>query len=221
MNEALRTAIQSDLAPVRPLPPPVTRAFAILPLALVLLLAAPLVFTSRDLTPLGWIWSWGVSTLQTFTGFAMIVLALREAVPGRSLPTSGLVATLVIVALLFLIITFGVWAADSVTLARYWWRIGAMCAVGSATSALPAVALAAVLIVRAFPLRPALSGGIAGLGAGLFADAGWRLFCHFSEPAHVVAAHFGGVALAALAGAILTASLAARQKRQRPGYTPR
>ena len=42
---------------------------------------------------------------------------------------------------------------------------------------------------RAFPLRPRIAGALYGLGAGLMADAGWRLFCHFSNPAHVFGAH--------------------------------
>jgi hypothetical protein len=46
-----------------------------------------------------------------------------------------------------------------------------------------------------------------GVGAGLMADAGWRLFCHFSEPAHVIAAHLGGAAVTALAGAALAIRL--------------
>jgi hypothetical protein len=221
MNEALRTAIQADLAPVRPLAQPVKRAIPVVPLALALLLAAPVVFTFRDLTSLGWMWSWGASTLQMLAGLAIIVLALSDAVPGRNWPTPALVATAVAVALLFLAITLGVWSANPVTLARYWWQIGAMCAVGSATSALPVAVLAAVLIVRAFPLRPAITGGIAGLGAGLLGDAGWRLFCHFSEPAHVLTAHLGAVALVGIAGAVLTSLLAARQHGQTPGYTPR
>jgi hypothetical protein len=39
------------------------------------------------------------------------------------------------------------------------------------------------------------------------ADAGWRLFCHFSEPSHVLSAHLGGVVIAALAGAVLAIRL--------------
>ena len=46
--------------------------------------------------------------------------------------------------------------------------------------------------------RPA--GCYLGVGAGVMADAGWRMFCHFSEPAHVLSAHLGGVAVAAIAG---------------------
>jgi hypothetical protein len=221
MNEALRTAIAADLAPVRPLAPPHSRVLPVVPLALLLLVAAPVVFDLRELSLLGWMWSWGASTLQMMVGLAIIALALRESVPGRSLPARLLVGTVAGVALLLIAVTAAAWSLNPVSLARYWWQIGAMCAVGSATSALPAVVLSAVLIVRAYPVRPALAGGIAGLGGGLLADAGWRLFCHFSEPAHVIAAHLGGVVVAAIAGAVLTSWLAARGDSQIPGYTPR
>lgn len=48
-----------------------------------------------------------------------------------------------------------------------------------------------VLAARAYPTRPVVAGALLGLGAGLMANAGWRLFCHFSEPAHVLSAHVG------------------------------
>ncbi len=42
------------------------------------------------------------------------------------------------------------------------------------------------------------------------ADAGWRLFCHFSAPAHVFGAHIAAVAASGLAGAVLAVQLARR-----------
>jgi hypothetical protein len=213
MNDTLRTAIAADLTPVQPLASPARRAMTVVPLAVVLLVAAPLVFAFRDLAALGWFWSWGASIVQTIVGVTVITLALREAVPGRSLGRSALVTVISAVALLLLAVTFGSWSASPITVARAWWEIGGMCLVGSATSALPAIVLASILVVRAFPLQPARTGAMAGLGAGLLADAGWRLFCHFSEPAHVVIAHLGGVAAAALIGAGLTTWLVRRERR--------
>jgi hypothetical protein len=90
---------------------------------------------------------------------------------------------------------------------RGWWGVGLLCLSGSAATALPIVALANVLAARAYPTRPLLIGVLSGLGAGLMADAGWRIFCHFSEPAHVLAAHLGGVVVSALAGAALAVTL--------------
>jgi hypothetical protein len=55
-----------------------------------------------------------------------------------------------------------------------------------------------LLVARAFPLRPRLAGALYGIGAGLIADAGWRLFCHFSDPVHVFGAHTLGIAVVVL-----------------------
>ena len=207
MNEMLRAKIAADLSPVRPLAPPLQRTLVIVPLALLLVAAAPLVFNFRDLAPLGWIWSWGASVTQTAVGLVVIVLALGHAVPGRQPSTAAIATLIAAIVALFLGITFATWIASPVDLTGRWWTIGAICALASATSALPVVVLAAVLVVRAFPLRPLMTGAIAGFGAGLIADAGWRLFCHYSEPAHVLGAHFGGVLLASAVGALLVRTL--------------
>jgi hypothetical protein len=207
MNERLRAQIVADLSPVRPLAPPFQRTLAIVPFALLVLAAAPIVFNFRDLAPLGWMWSWGASLAQTVVGLGVIALALRNAVPGREWSTTAMAMLVVTIVAFFTAITVATWSANPVDLTRSWWQIGAICALSSATSALPVVVLAAVLVVRAFPLRPLMTGAIAGVGAGLIADAGWRLFCHYSEPAHVLAAHFGGVLLASAAGALLVRTL--------------
>jgi hypothetical protein len=34
------------------------------------------------------------------------------------------------------------------------------------------------------------------------ADAGWRIFCHFSEPAHVLSAHLAAVIMSTIIGAM-------------------
>ena len=42
-------------------------------------------------------------------------------------------------------------------------------------------------------------GSALSVHAGLGADAGWRLFCHFSEPAHVFPTHTAAVIATAMA----------------------
>jgi hypothetical protein len=68
----------------------------------------------------------------------------------------------------------------------YVWTV---CVAGTIASALPVMAIAGWLVARAFPLRPRVAGALYGIGAGLIADAGWRLFCHYSDPMHVFGAH--------------------------------
>lgn len=204
----LRARIAADLAPVRPLAAPWRRSVAIVPLALLALVAAPLFFNVRgDVSRLGWFGGWGVSTLQGLAGLLVIGAALREAVPGRAWRGPALGAWLVFPVALMTAVTWASWEASPVLLQRGWWTVGGLCLASSAASALPIVALAGILAARAYPVRPGVVGALAGLGAGLMADAGWRMFCHFSEPAHVLSAHLGGVLVATGVGAILSIRL--------------
>ena len=213
MPAALRARVAADYAPVRPLAAPLVRAMWVLPLMALSLLAAPLVFDLRpDAARLGWSGTWGVSTAQAAVGLALVVAALREAVPGRGWSSRAATVWLVVPIVMVVAVTLTVWSASPIRLVNGWWIVGAMCFAGSASSALPVVALASILAARAYPTRPALAGALLGLGAGLVADAGWRLFCHFSQPSHVLMAHLGGVIVAAAAGAVLSSSLARRSR---------
>jgi hypothetical protein len=206
----LRDAIAADLSAVRPLRAPVLRALWLVPLAVMLLFAAPLVFAFRNLQELGWTWAWGASVAELLVGVAIASAALHEAVPGRTWSRATLAALFALPVLLLLTVTLGSWHASPTLLRAQWWQIGFACVLSTAVSALPATMLTSVLAVRAFPTRPGVVGALAGLSGGLVADAGWRLFCHFSEPAHVIATHLGGIALAVLTGVLVTRWLAAR-----------
>jgi hypothetical protein len=197
----LRAAIAADLAPVKPLRAPLVRGLALVPIAIVLLVAAPLVFDSRDLTSLGWSWSWGASILQLCAGLALVVAALRESVPARTWSRPALIALAVAPVVIVTAIALVSWQRSPIAIARQGLVVGAMCLAASAITALPATSLAVLLALTAYPTRPAVAGWLAGLGGGLLADAGWRLFCHFSEPSHVLVAHLGSVLVAGAMGA--------------------
>lgn len=205
---ALRAAIARDLASVRPLRPPVVRATAMIPVAIVLLVAAPLVFNFRDLRALGFLWSWGASIVQVLAGLSLVVAALSESVPGRSWSPRALWSMAAGAAALVAATTLASWQLSPAVIRGSAIIVGAICLASSAVTALPATLLAVVLTMRAYPIRPAVAGWLAGLGGGLMADAGWRLFCHFSDPAHVFAAHLGGVAAAGAIGALAARRLA-------------
>jgi hypothetical protein len=200
----LRAAIAADLSPVRPLHTPLVRALWVTPLALTLLVAAPLAFERRDFEPLGWVWSWGASSLQLVAGIALAAAALREAVPGRAWSARMLLGLFAAPLAIVTIVTIGSWHASPVVLRSSLLQIGLVCLVSSSITALSVTALISVLALRAFPTRPGVTGYLAGLAAGLMADAGWRLFCAFSEPVHVLGAHLGGVLFAGAMGAALT-----------------
>ena len=199
----LRDRLRVDYAPVRVLWSPWTRAMSLLPFAAVALLAAPFVFNVRaDAERLGWFGVWGLSLVQLALGLLMIGAALRESVPGRDWSPRATAAWLLLPVAAVIAVTLASWEVSPTFIRRDWWQIGTMCFSGSAASALPMVALAGILAARAYPTRPAVAGAILGGGAGLMADAGWRIFCHFSEPAHVLSAHLAAVLVAALIGSL-------------------
>lgn len=204
----LRARIYADYIAVRPLPSPWRRALWCAPFALLAFLAAPVFFNVRsDALELGWLRSWGGSLIQLSAGFALLAAALREAIPGRSWSASA-IGTWVATPIAFAIaMTVTSWEASPVAVQRQWWTVWVLCLSGSAATALPVVALAGVLVARAYPTRPAVAGLLLGIGAGVIADAGWRMFCHFSEPGHVVSAHLGGVAVSMMIGIALSIRL--------------
>ena len=201
----LRARIAVDYTAVHPLPRPSVRALAVAPFALLALLAAPTYFNVRgDAAALGWLLTWGASLIQVAVGFTLIAAALRESVPGRSWTPAQLASWIAAPLLMVVALTFASAALSRIPLAtNAWWEVSVVCFTGSAAVALPIVALAHILAVRAYPTRPVATGMLSGLGAGVMADAGWRIFCHFGEPAHVLSAHLGGVVIAAAAGATL------------------
>lgn len=200
----LRARLSADYRPVTPIASPVARMLWLLPLALLTTAAAPLVFDVRgDAIRLGWFALWGASSLQVVVGLALIVAALREAVPGRGWNAAAATLWIALPLILVMLVTLNSWDASPALIRGRWGFVWALCFGGSFASGLPIVALASVLAARAYPTRPALAGALLGLGAGLMADAGWRVFCHFSEPAHVLSAHVGAVLMSLVAGSLL------------------
>jgi hypothetical protein len=197
--EALRATVAADLGAIRPLRSPWLRAAALIPFAALLLVAAPTIFDLRDTRSLGWLGTWGASSLQALVGLALAAAALHDAVPGRGWRPRALALLMTLPLALVVVVTVASWRLDPAT-PRSALAVGAICLVATLLTALPATVLTAVLAMRAYPTRPTTTGLLAGLGGGLMADSGWRLFCHFSEPSHVFAAHTAGVFLSALVG---------------------
>ncbi len=225
----LRAAVAGDLRAVKPLPPPARRVGGVVPIGIVLLGAAVLVFGMRqDALRLGFGLTWGASTLQMILGLTLVAAALREAVPGTTLSRRAIGAAFGTALIAVMTITWTTWVTSPTTIASafakgsggtspsviYVWRV---CVAGTIVSALPALAVSGWLVARAFPLRPRLAGALYGLGAGLMADAGWRLFCHFSDPAHVFGAHTLSIAITGLIGVGVAAT--SRHPRTPPSAT--
>ena len=153
---------------------------------------------------IGVVRAWGFSIGQAVAGLAIVGAALRETIPGRSLSRSvvaAIVACGLAIPAALLALTaasFDVGPGPGRDLVD-----GIGCFRTSAIAALPALMVAAFLAARAFPVRPSVAGALYGLGGGLIADAGLRLYCEFSQPAHVILAHGGAIAASIVAGVVL------------------
>jgi hypothetical protein len=201
---ALRDLVADDLRAVKPLRKPWARAAATLPLALLLLIAAPVIFGVRqDADRLGWILTWGASLLQLAVGMRLVSLALRESVPGRALPRALIWASLGLAIGTVVVVAIVTWFVSPIRITTE--SVGYVSAVWfghTLLGALPVILLLGVLVARAYPLRPHVAGALYGAAGGLLSDAGWRLFCHYSDPLHVIPVHLGAVVAAILLGVL-------------------
>ena len=206
----VRAAVERDLRQVRPLWPPSRRALALLPLAIAIVMGIPLLNDFRtDLASLGFFRAWGLSILESLAGLAIVALGLRESVPGRALRISALVMAAIVGLALPLVVMRATTATFTVG-PHSWsqWRYGIVCLRTSVLAAVPVLAASAFLTRRAFALRPVAAGILWGLGCGLIADAGLRLYCEFTTMPHVLLEHFGAVVVSMLAGAVIAGVVA-------------
>lgn len=207
---ALERAIAQDPPRARRLASPWQRLLWLGPLALFLVWWVPAHFGLRhDAVRLGPWLARGGSSLQLLGGLALLAAALVEAIPGRQLPRRRLLALTLGALALFVGLTLATDLATGTAVpagreARY----VEVCLGRPPLFAAPLVALALLLAFRAFPVRPALAGALAGFGSGLVVDAGWRLFCEVSDPRHVLLVHGGAILITGLVGAILATLLA-------------
>jgi hypothetical protein len=214
----LRARICADLSPVRPLLPPGLRTLVIVPLGALLLVGIPAVFQVREDAPLlGPMLLWGLSALEAALGVVVVAAALSEAVPGRQLAPSRLLLLLGSCAVLVTLATASSWNASRSTMppGGSWWSFFFVwCYGGSLAIGLAALGPVWRLARGAFPLRRELTGALAGGGAGLMTDSGWRVFCHVAEPGHVLATHVAALMSVAVVGALLG-------RASRPATAPR
>jgi hypothetical protein len=198
---AYREQIVGSLTPVRPLPAPARRVWMLVPLGLLLAVSAPLVNGQRgDLGAYTPLLTWGITGVQSLLGLWLLALGFREAVPGRNVSRRALTLAGVLTALLVLGITLltNLASATRVPAGREW-QYWSECVVGPMAIGAPFMIVATLLAVRAFPTRPAIAGALCGMSAGILSDAGWRLSCWISDPAHIIGSH--DLAVLGLAGA--------------------
>ena len=209
----LRDRIKADLRPTRPLRPPFVRALVLIPIAVAIVLSVPgLRFFRSDMAVIGFVKAWGFSFGQALAGLVIVGVALRESIPGRGLSRGAAIATIAIgLAIPFALLGVTASAFDVGPAPGRELEEGIGCFRVSAISAIPALVAAAFLAARALPLRPALAGALYGLGCGLIADAGLRLFCEYTVPSHVLFGHGGAIVGAMVLGSIVAKMVGPRR----------
>lgn len=198
--EALRRRIAADMKPVRPLPPPWVRLLWIVPLVGLLFVVPAAWFGVRnDLEELGPLLSWLPVAVQVLLGMTLLAMALREAIPGFGV-SRALIAGF---SLLALVLHVGVNVAIYLSYpmgAPAFWSSWWACFHYETLLGVPFLVVVTWLAAGALPVRPRTIGLLSGAGAGVLADASWRLICPVSTPSHFTSAHLGAVLLLACLG---------------------
>ena len=196
LPQPLRQAVEADLMPVRPLLPTWMRVAIAATAAAVGLAAAAVGFqlTLRpDLQQIPLWLSWGCAALQLAVALTLIVMAMREAVPGRGLPAGAAMLAVTAGVVVQVLVGIATWV-HSPGLPLVPGRVlaaGLGCASHDVAVVAPALIITLWLVFRALPVRPALAGLLGGAGAALGADAFNHLVCPMSDLRHVLVWHTG------------------------------
>jgi hypothetical protein len=212
--DRVRETVAADLRPVRPQWSPGRRVLFLVPVALAIAVLAKQQYGRYDLAALGAMIVWGFSALELFSGLLLLALALCLAVPGYGISrrSIALACTAVVVVLAAVTLTT-FFANPTFPPANRFWQLWRACMRGPLQLGLPLLLPSCLLAARAFPTQPSLVGALCGLAAGVVTDAGWRLTCGFSAPAHVATAHHLAIVVMSGAGAAFTALLDRRRWR--------
>lgn len=207
---ALLSIVKHDLAPIRRLASPSRRALALLPIGLMLLAGMPAFWHWQAHVKVAPWTSWGFSVLEMTLSLIILAAAFREAVPGRELSSRKLSILMVMTCVGFALFNSGT-ETPPPPMTHVWMQWLWECLYMTISFSIPALIAPTWLVARALPNRPALTGALCGLGVGVMADAGLRLFCWDAGVAHLIAAHGGAIVLLVILGA-MCATLVERVK---------
>lgn len=204
MPPELESAVLADLRPVKPLASPMRRALLAAPFVIGVLLMPLAYHRMRDTGDLGMMLSWVPVALQVLLAFGLLVIALREGIPGWRVSTGQIFGFVLVAYSLQILVNLLIFmqmpmeGAGTGALAMWMSCFGVETLIG-----LPILVLVAWMVSRALPSRPLLAGFLAGTGAGFAAEASWRMFCPASDPGHVLLGHTGGILVLGLTGFLL------------------
>lgn len=204
--EELKKQVASDMRPQKPLAASWMRAMLLLPAFLVLLIVVLAGFGLRsDYLTLGALGSWGLSLLQLVIAFGLIWAGLQMVIPGSG-PSMVVVTSLGLLAIILHILVAGItFELSPVYLPEgREWALTVICFLMIFLLGILPLSVASLLAARGFTWLPALVGGVCGLGAGLAAEAIWRIHCSVTSWDHILSSHttavFGILGLGVVAG---------------------
>ena len=206
--EALREALRRDAGPVRPLLPPAARTMIVLAVAGG---AAAVLITLAGLRPDRGILDpklfWAPAVVRVLAGLILILLAMREAVPGSGGPAVVRHTSLFSVPILLTFLTD--WVASRSRRGfgngNAWEQVtGAFgCYPREVLVTIPVLLVIAWFLARAYPLRPIFAAMAGATGAALMADAVLHLTCPMTAMMHTLLVHGGAVVSVALLAAAI------------------
>jgi len=199
--EELLRAVTDDLQPVTPLAPVWRRTLWALAVSALVFAAAVFGFGLRsDIQSIPTWLGWGCSAIEFLAAALLLGLALRESIPGRSVPLGSAFAALSASILYQLAVGYITWRFSPGEVQAF--GQGMSCMMSDTMLALPTLLITIWLIVRAFPTRAWLAGMLGGAGAAIASDAITHLQCPVSDMRHVLMWHTGAVILMSAAGAL-------------------
>lgn len=201
----LQSQLTGDLRPVKPFVPGRWMLCFLCVFTPLTALALWRVFGWRsDYGVLGDPGMWGLSAVEMVAACMLLGRVLREAVPARSssltLLTLGAAGTM----LLHVAVSVATFAkSPAYAPAEHAWAIGVYCYRFEVALGIPCILFALWLGGRGLTSRPRRLGILGGVGAGLAADALWRLVCPYTGPAHAFGSHTLGILTVVVVGLML------------------
>jgi hypothetical protein len=191
----LKSEIEGDLTPVRPVLSPGIRSALFFPIWAALGAFSILVFGLReDYAQLGGWGTFGLAGAQLFVAGVLVLVGMRNSIPGM-MTSSGLSWVAAALSLVLFLLTSGLVYSISPVAPPPGMFVGKALACLSFISLMGVapLVLGLLLISRGLPLRVGVLGIVIGLGSGLGTEAAWRLHCAYSDWGHILVAHGGGL----------------------------
>ncbi len=203
--EELMKAVMDNFHPVTPLAPVWRRTLWALAVSALIFAVAVLGFGLRsDIQSIPTWLGWGSSVIEFLAAALLLGLALRESIPGRSIPLGSALTALAACIIYQLTVGYVTWRFSSgVPWEDNPLSHGMSCMISDTTLAIPTLLVTVWLIIRAFPTRAWMAGMLGGAGAAIASDAITHLRCPVSDMRHVLLWHTGAVVLISAAGALI------------------